>query len=295
VYLNQDRVTFYRVPFTFAVLLVDWAKGSLMSAKIMYEKAMLAKLSYCREKTNLKPAQLILILLVVLLFTSCATTSPVEDKDVDPYENVNRKIYRFNLIVDENIMKPIADGYVKITPQPIQNRVTNFFSNLAYINVFINDFLQGKLDQGLLDTARFVFNSTFGVFGLFDVASGMGLKPHEEDLGQTLAKWGVAQGPYLVLPFFGPYTLRGTPNLVAGVVANPLFYVDDLKVTVPLSVLNVVDLRARVEGALQFVNEAAVDPYSFMREAYLQRRKYLIYDGEPPEEDLFDELEEWPE
>lgn len=256
---------------------------------------MLAKLSYCREKTKLKPVQILLVFLAVQIFTSCATTSPVDEENIDPFENVNRKIYRFNLVVDENIMKPIADGYVKITPQPIQNRVTNFFNNLAYINVFLNDFLQGKLDQGLLDTARFVFNSTFGVFGLFDVASGMGLKSHEEDLGQTLAKWGVVQGPYLVLPFFGPYTLRGTPNLVASVVVNPLFYVDDPTLTIPLSVLNVIDLRARVESALQFVNAAAVDPYTFTREAYLQRRKYLIYDGELPEDDLFDELEEGPE
>ena len=233
----------------------------------------------------------ILILTIAMLINGC-TTTPIKKDDVDPFEGFNRKIYRFNVIIDENIAKPIADGYTKITPQAVQNRVTDFFENLFYINVFLNQFLQGKIEQGLLDTARFVFNSTFGVFGLFDIATGLGLKENEEDFGQTLAVWGVAQGPYLMLPFLGPFTLRKTPDLALTVVTNPLFYVDNLAVTIPVTAVGFIDLRARAEGAIQFVNEAAIDPYLFMREAFLQRREYLIFDGNPPVDDLFEELEE---
>lgn len=249
------------------------------------------KLNFCKYLNQPPRLWLIWIFTFVGFINGCAT-NPIEKDDVDPFEGMNRKIYRFNVVVDENIMKPIADGYVKITPQPVQNRVTDFFNNLTYINVFLNQFLQGKIDQGLLDIARFVFNSTFGVFGLFDVATGMGLKEHEEDFGQTLAVWGVAQGPYLVLPLLGPFTLRDTPDLAFTVFTNPLFYVDNKYITIPLSALGVIDLRARSEGAIQFINEAALDPYTFMREAFLQRREYLIFDGDPPLDDLFEELEE---
>jgi phospholipid-binding lipoprotein MlaA len=204
---------------------------------------------------------------------------------------MNRRIYQFNEVLDKYALKPVADAYVKVTHISIRNRITNFFVNLGGVNVFLNDFLQGKIKQGFADTTRFVMNSTFGILGLFDIATEFGFQQHEEDFGQTLAVWGVGQGPYLVLPLFGPYTLRNTPGLALSFYVNPLFLVDDLRITVPLAALGVVDLRARSEGTLQFIDETAVDPYAFTREAYLQRREFLIYDGNPPIDELFDELD----
>lgn len=241
------------------------------------------------EKKTFSKAFLLLFLFSSLL-GGCAS-APKQVPNHDPWEGMNRKIYEFNRVLDKYAVKPVADTYVKVTHISIRNRITNFFTNLTGINVFLNDFLQGKFKQGFADTTRFVMNTTFGILGLFDIASDFGLPQHEEDLGQTLAVWGVGQGPYLVLPLFGPYTLRNTPGLVFGFYTNPLFLVEDLKITVPLAALGVVDLRARLEGTLQFIDEAAVDPYAFAREAYLQRRKFLIYDGNPPVDELFDELD----
>jgi phospholipid-binding lipoprotein MlaA len=205
---------------------------------------------------------------------------------------MNRKIFQFNRKVDKYAIKPVADAYVKVTHISIRNRITNFFVNLGGINVFLNDFLQGKFKQGFSDLTRFVMNSTFGIIGLFDIATEFGFPQHEEDFGQTLAVWGVGQGPYLVLPVFGPYTLRNTPGLAFSLYTNPLiFLVDDLSITIPLAALGVVDLRARSEGTIQFIDQTAVDPYSFTREAFLQRREFLIFDGNPPVDELFDELD----
>jgi phospholipid-binding lipoprotein MlaA len=242
----------------------------------------------CKETT--KNNQMWLVC-VVFFMSGCATT--IEGKNSnDPLEPLNRKIYAFNMILDENLFKPVADTYVKFTPDPLQIGIANFFENLGEINIVINDFLQGKFKQGLMDSGRFVINSTFGVIGLVDHATDLGLRKHEEDFGQTLAVWGVGQGPYLMLPVLGPQTLRDTPAIGMSIVANPLFYVDDTTITISLSVLGAIDLRARSEGAIQFVNEAAVDPYAFTREAYLQRREFLIYDGNPPTSDLLDLLED---
>jgi phospholipid-binding lipoprotein MlaA len=243
------------------------------------------------RKETTKNSQMWLVC-VVFFMSGCATT--IEGKNShDPLEPLNRKIYAFNMILDENLFKPVADTYVKFTPDPLQIGIANFFENLGEINIVINDFLQGKFKQGLMDSGRFLINSTFGVIGLVDHATDLGLRKHEEDFGQTLAVWGVGQGPYLMLPVLGPQTLRDTPAIGMSIVTSPLFfYVDDTTITISLSVLGAVDLRARSEGAIQFVNEAAVDPYAFTREAYLQRREYLIFDGNPPTSDLLDMLDE---
>ena len=232
-----------------------------------------------------------LSMVFVLVSTGCAST-PKESPNADPLEPFNRKMFRLNRVLDTYLLKPASEVYTLVTPDPIEARVTSFFENIDDINTFVNSFLQGKFKQGLSDTARVIFNSTFGIGGLFDISTEMGFKKHEEDFGQTLAVWGVGQGPYLVLPIFGPQTLRSTPGLAVQAVTNPLFWVDNPPLTISLAVLGALDLRARSAGAIQFIDEAAVDPYAFTREAFLQRRTYLIYDGNPPMPDLFDELEE---
>jgi phospholipid-binding lipoprotein MlaA len=232
--------------------------------------------------------------LVMALLSGCATP-PRQPVKGDPLEGFNRGVFEFNQDFDRRIMRHVADGYVKVTPQPVRTGISNFFQNLGSINVILNAFLQGKVKQGFEDTFRFAFNTVFGLLGFIDFATDLGYVQHDEDLGQTLAVWGVGQGPYLMLPFLGPYTLRSAPGLPMEVVTNPLFYVDNLRVTIPLTALYYVDLRASLSGAIQFVNTAALDPYAFTREAYLQHRAYLIHDGNPPTEDLLDELNELDE
>ncbi|MGH8751513.1 MAG: MlaA family lipoprotein [Burkholderiales bacterium] len=226
--------------------------------------------------------------LAALLMSGCAST-PKGDDNGDPYEGVNRSIYKFNDTLDRAVIKPVATGYVKVTPEPLRNSVSNFFDNVGYFNTILNDFFQGKLKQGFADTSRFLLNSTVGALGLVDVASKVGLPPHEEDLGQTLGVYGASQGPYLVLPLLGPNTVRDSPGLAMSAVTNGLFYVSSLVITFPLGVLGVIDARARAASSLQIVDEAALDRYVFLRDAYLQHRRFLVYDGNPPPEKFDDE------
>jgi phospholipid-binding lipoprotein MlaA len=211
----------------------------------------------------------------------CATT-PAGVSHRDPIEPFNREVYSVNDALDKHVMKPIADTYMRITPKPVQNSIANFYDNVTYPNVMLNEFLQGKIKLGFSDVGRFVVNSTVGIAGLFDPATHMGLIYHNEDLGQTLAVWGVPQGAYLVLPLAGPDTVRNSPDLVVSTFANLIFYIVNPYVSIPLAVLEVVDYRARASTAVSLVQQAALDPYVFVREGYLQRREYLIYDGHPP-------------
>lgn len=206
----------------------------------------------------------------------------------DPLEKVNRPIYQANDLLDQFVGEPVSRVYINLTPDPIRSSVSNFFDNVTYLNVVLNDFLQGKGQQGLEDSSRFLINSTFGAFGLFDIATPLGLEKHTEDFGQTLAVWGVGQGTYLVLPFLGPNTARDVPDLGVSAVTNILFYFSN-PVAVPVAVLGFIDKRSRFDQAIQFRNEIAVEPYLFTREAYLQHRQFLIYDGDPPlsDDDLF--------
>lgn len=233
----------------------------------------------------------LLAFLAAGVLTGCAGTQTVDGEyNPDPYEDANRSFYRFNDALDRNVMRPVAETYANVTPKPVRNSVTNFFDNLEYLNVILHSFLQGKLKQGFSDAIRFTVNSTMGIGGLFDVASGMGLKEHEEDFGQTLATWGLDQGPFLNLPFFGPNTVRNTPDFASSYLANPLTYFSTIFLF-PVTALNFVNTRANLLEATEFVEEASIDPYSFIREAYLQQRKYLIHDGNPPAEgydDIFD-------
>lgn len=226
--------------------------------------------------------------LTITVLTGCATTqsTDTEASDHDPFESVNRQIYRVNDFADRTIAKPVTDAYISYAPQPIQKSITNFFDNVVYPNVILNDFLQGKASQGLEDSGRFLVNSTFGFLGIWDMATPLGLEAHDEDFGQTLGVWGMDESPYLVLPFIGPTTVRDVPNLGVTTVTNILFYVPNPYV-IPVALLGFIDYRAGMDEAVTFRDETAVEPYLFTREAYLQHRRFLIYDGNPPIDDDF--------
>lgn len=240
-------------------------------------------------------------LLSCLLTSGCATTQGTSAEagaeNVDPIEPANRVFYSVNETLDGLFVKPMAEIYTMATPIPVRDSVANFFSNLGYINVILNSFLQGKTEQGWSDTTRFLINSTVGVGGLFDVATDMGYPHHQEDLGQTLAVWGANRGAYLYLPIVGPNSVRNAPDIASSLLTNPLFYVTGA-VLYPVTALGVINKRAQVMEATRMRDEAAIDPYVFTREAYLQRRNYLIHDGNPPAEgyeDIFNfENEEEP-
>jgi phospholipid-binding lipoprotein MlaA len=215
---------------------------------------------------------------------------PMEQPTYDPLEGMNRAIYSFNKSFDRWLLKPVARGYDFITPKPVQLGVRRFFSNLWSPTVVINDVLQGKLRQSVGDTSRFVVNSTIGIVGLFDVADKWGLPPHDEDFGQTLAVWGVHEGPYLVLPIIGPRNARDSVGILGDWFTHPVRYLNDTTTQWILWGVQTVDTRAKLLGASDVLNQAAgQDEYLFVREAYRQRRYNLIYDGNPPKPKFFDD------
>jgi phospholipid-binding lipoprotein MlaA len=219
---------------------------------------------------------------LALLLSSCAIVRPAQETS-DPWEGWNRRVFAFNDAIDRRVMKPVSEGYLKVVPSPIRTVVTNFFDNLMYINVFLNSYLQGKGKQGYADMGRFLINSTLGLGGLIDIASDLGIPKNEEDFGQTLAVWGFGEGPYLVLPLLGPSSFRDAPGYAFSAFTHPLtYYGGDQIVSASLGALSVVDQRARVKGVFELINAAALDRYIFIREAYRQRRIFLIYDGHPP-------------
>ncbi len=228
---------------------------------------------------------------VAVILSGCATTGVAEQSTVanktDPYENFNRKMFVFNDGVDNYVAEPISNAYKWITPQFMQTGVFNFFNNLKNVNVVINDVLQAKFSQSAEDTGRFAINSTVGLGGLFDVAKHVGLEQNEEDFDQTLAVWGVPQGSYLVLPLLGPSTARGIPGAVFDTAANPASYVG-----MPVQLVSMLNSRASAEGALKFIDEAALDPYVFTRESFLQWRNNLATDGKTETSSDVDELED---
>jgi phospholipid-binding lipoprotein MlaA len=197
----------------------------------------------------------------------------------DPLEGLNRTIFTFNNKVDRYALKPVAQGYVKITPQPVRESVTNFFSNIGDLYVAANNLLQLKITDGVEDIMRIAINTTFGVGGLFDVATLAKLPKHDNDLGLTLGHYGVPAGPYLVLPFFGPSTVRDATGSLGAYFVNPLSYVRPDGLSWALYGVNLVNTRANLLGATNLLAGAALDPYSFVRNAYLQRRQYLLSEG----------------
>ncbi|CAG7857871.1 hypothetical protein MCAMS1_02851 [biofilm metagenome] len=228
-----------------------------------------------------------LLISSLTVLSGCATTkegASTAHKD-DPYESINRKVYDFNDKVDDYVAKPVSDAYKFITPDFMETGVSNFFNNLKTINVVLNDVLQGKIEQSGRDTSRFLMNSTLGMAGLFDVAKTVGLEQNDEDFDQTLAVWGVPQGSYIVLPFLGPITTRGIPGAVFDSAANPATYISPI---IPIQALSMVNTRANAEGSLKFIDEAALDPYVFTRESFLQWRNHLATDGKENPSDLND-------
>jgi len=203
----------------------------------------------------------------------------------DPLERVNRVSHRFNLFLDKALLGPVARAYVRVTPSPIRAGVTNFIDNLTYPNVILNDFLQGKFEQGLQDSVRFVINTTFGLVGFIDVASGMGLERHDEDFGQTLAVWGVKEVAYLDLPVFGPNSVRGVTNVPIAWQTSLIALANASGIAVPVAVLGAVNARANASGLIEFRDRVALDSYVFTRESWRRRRNHLINDGELTEDE----------
>ena len=193
--------------------------------------------------------------------------------------------HRFSLFLDKAVLGPIARAYVRITPAPVRIGVTNFLDNLTYPNVILNDFLQGKVEQGLQDTVRFVINTTFGLVGFIDIASGMGLERHDEDFGQTLAVWGVKEIAYLDLPVFGPSSVRDVTNAPIAWQTSLIVIADASGLAVPVAVLGLVNTRANASGFIDFRERVAIDSYVFTREAWRRRRNHQITDGEAPEDE----------
>ena len=227
------------------------------------------------------------LLVLFLILSGCATTGSGDPRD--PFEGFNRGVYSFNQAMDTAIFDPIGKIYQAITPDIVDKGVTNFFSNLGDIAVVVNDFLQFKINQALSDSTRFIFNSTIGLLGFFDVSSHIDLPKHDEDFGQTMASWGIGAGPYLVIPFFGPSTIRDAAGYVVDTgVLNPVFYIDDDALKASLLSLNYVDFKADLLSAKKLVSGAALDEYEFVKNAYFEKRDNQINDRETavfPEEE----------
>jgi len=219
---------------------------------------------------------MILMACLITLMTGCAS---VDNRD--PLEGFNRGIYKFNDVSDKAVFKPIAGAYKAVLPTTIRSGVNNFFSNLNTFITAINQVLQFKFNKAAESAGRFVINSTLGVAGLFDVASKQGIPQYKEDLGQTLGYWGLGNGAYLVLPFFGPSSLRDGAGLITETLTiDPIVYVDDTRTRNILIGTRFVDKRASFLPGSDLLDEAALDPYTFMRDAYLQRRANQVADGE---------------
>ncbi|MBM7059174.1 VacJ family lipoprotein [Pseudomonas sp. UL073] len=195
----------------------------------------------------------------------------------DPWESVNRPIFRFNDFLDTYALKPLAQGYQAVTPQFFEDGVHNMFNNVGDVGNLANNLLQGKVQDAGVDTGRLIFNTTFGLLGFFDVGTQMGLARNDEDFGQTLGAWGVGSGPYVVLPFFGPSTLRDAPAKIPDSYLGPYPYIDHVPTRNVIRGVNVVDTRANLLSAEKLING---DKYVFIRNVYLQNREFKVKDGE---------------
>jgi len=203
----------------------------------------------------------------------------------DPFESYNRSVHSFNQAVDDAALKPIAEGYVAVVPSPVRTGVRNFFSNLDDVVVFANDVLQLKGESATSDFLRVVFNSSFGLMGLLDIASEMGLQKHDEDFGQTLGFWGVSSGPYFVIPLLGPSTIRDTTGLVVdNVYIDPVTFTKEEELRLGALTVRIISRRADLLDAKRVIDMAALDNYEFTRDVYLEHRLSKVYDGKPPQQ-----------
>lgn len=230
--------------------------------------------------------RLLVVVLLAIAASGCASTNPR-----DPFESYNRAMYGFNDKLDTYVLKPVAEGYRFVVPSIVRSGVRNFFANLEDVWIGANNLLQGKVEEGLGDWMRFAVNSTFGLGGLLDVASEGRLQKHNEDFGQTLGRWGVGSGPYVVLPFFGPSSVRDTAALPVDITVGNLprnaaiqagAGSNEVALRNSLWVTSIINIRAGLLDTTNLLDQAALDRYSFVRDAYLQRRRSAVYDGNPP-------------
>ncbi len=219
--------------------------------------------------------------ILVVAATGCATTN---GDSRDPFEGFNRSMYGFNQAIDEAVLKPVSTAYKENLPEILQTGVRNFFSNIADIFISVNNLLQGKVIEAANDGMRFAVNTTIGGFGLLDWASQMGLEKHNEDFGQTLGRWGVGDGPYIVWPLFGSSSVRDSIGGAIDIRVDPVRNHEPVIARNVMYLTRVVSRRADLLDAGRILEEAALDKYIFERDAYLQRRRNLIYDGSPPRE-----------
>lgn len=219
---------------------------------------------------------------------SLAMNIHAADNPDDPWEGFNRAVWKFNKGADTYFLKPIAKGYDWITPEPIDDSISNVFDNLGETKNFLNDVLQFKFADAGKDVARFVVNTTVGVLGIFDVASRWGLDRNEEDFGQTLATWGFSSGPYVVLPFFGPSTVRDGVGLIPDAYSVPQAYIDHDKTKYSVYATDIIDTRADLLDIEELVQG---DEYTFVRDVYLQRREFLVTDGDVEDDFTSDDFD----
>ncbi len=222
------------------------------------------------------------------LMTGCATTRSAVDSaksfgaQMDPFEPVNRVVYTVNDKVDRAVFKPLAQGYEAVLPVQVRSCVSNVFGNISDVPTSLNNFLQGKIRDGGSDVCRVGVNTTVGILGCFDIATKWGFEKHNEDFGQTLGVWGVPSGPYIVLPLFGPSTVRDGAAIIVDSYTNPTGYIGDVPVRNSSYGVRLIDKRAQALDTTNFIDNAALDPYVFVRDAYLSRRRSQILDGKSP-------------
>lgn len=222
---------------------------------------------------------LALALLASMLGAGCATTA---NNPEDPLEGYNRAMFSFNDGLDRAVIKPAAQVYEAVLPTPVRTGVGNVFGNLGDPWIGLNNLLQGKVPDALSDLMRFLVNSTFGFAGILDIASEAGLPKHDEDLGQTLGRWGVGEGAYIVLPFFGPRTLRDAVAFPVDLMGDDVWAISHVPTRNTLTAVRLVHTRSRVLGIDQTLEEGTLDKYSYVRDFYLEQRRYKVFDGNPP-------------
>jgi phospholipid-binding lipoprotein MlaA len=248
------------------------------------------KFTKIREHSMTSRLLLALLAFATIALSGCAATSP----KADPFETVNRATYKFNDVVDKAVLTPVAKGYQAVIPEFARTGISNVFANIGDVATAANNLLQGKPEDAANDVGRVLLNSTIGIFGLIDVATPGGLEKHREDFGQTLGKWGLGSGPYLVLPLLGPSTLRDAPARYVDSYAGYSRQMDHIPTRNTVMAVEIIDLRANLLGASSTLDTAALDKYQFLRDAYLQRRLSQVYDGKVPQamkDKLEDDLE----
>ena len=228
---------------------------------------------------------------VLLALGGCATLDDARGgpgQRLDPWEGWNRKVFAFNEGLDEHVLKPVATGYAKVVPQFVRRSDDNFFANAADAWSAINNVLQGKPEPAFQDVVRVTTNTVFGFAGVLDIASEFGLEHHYEDFGQTLGRWGFGAGAYVVWPLFGPSTVRDSIALPLDRAASPALVINNGGLQFGITFLQIINTRANLLGASRVIDDIALDKYTFVRDAYLQRRRSLVFDGDAPPDDSSD-------